>query len=219
MPEREENSTTVPSRDTRLFRQVYNLYTRYCDALYNRLYYSRRLKIIKGWNTSLEVLLAVGTSSVIGSWALWGDEAGGTAWTILAGTAALLAVVKPVLQLTKQVERYTRLFTGYGDAFFDLDLLVSEVQSSEDYPPEIDGRLRDIQQRLKELATEDDPIPSKELEAKLRGEVQRIRPKETFWWPKSAASEASHEQKKAEGTPEASRSDNEPHIARTRSVA
>jgi methyl-accepting chemotaxis protein len=171
------------SDSSAVYNSVRNLYDQYRTASLNRKYYGCRLQAIRGWNNFFEIAIAIGTSSVVGGWSLWHTGVGSTIWTILGGVTALLAIVKPFLQLSKQVERYTKLFIGYGDAFYDFELLVNEIGRIRRYNDEIDAAFRKTIDRLKQLAADDDPQPNHKLVKDCTGEVNREIPPDRLWWP------------------------------------
>lgn len=160
-----------------------DLYDAYRTALLNRKYYGCRLDSFRTRNKCFEALIAVGTSSAIGAWAIWREGLGPTAWAILAGLATLLAVIKPFLGLAQGVERYTKLFVAHGDSFFDLDLLVKEARRSRHYTKDMDAAFRKTVDRSRQLAPEDDPRPDERLLRQCFEEVKKEIPANQLWLP------------------------------------
>ena len=85
---------------------------------------------VRRLNTRLEVAIALGTSAAIASWAIWKTGSGEYAWLVISGLATLLAVIKPIINLPKQIERYSKLFVGHGDAQFDLERIAQQVKAT-----------------------------------------------------------------------------------------
>lgn len=179
----------------RLQSRLTDLYNEYGDAFINRLYYGDRLAKVKRWNLALEAAIAIGTSSAVGAWAIWRQDGGEAAWAVLAGIATVLAILKPILQLPKQIERYSRLFSGHGAACEDLESLVKTVRTARSYPKQVDDRRREIHERVKKLAEDDDPVFNRKLIAKVSREVLRDRPRSYFWWPQPTSGEVDHEKR------------------------
>ncbi len=169
------------SRETLLYRSVRDLYDNYRTAYMNRKYYGYRLATVKRWNTGAEIVIAIGASSAIGGLFL-GNKLE-VFWQVYGGLVALLAIAKPFLQFSKQVERYTKLFVGHGDTYYDLYLIVAEVNRKEAFNSSMQKSYRETLERLKQLAAEDDPLPSQRLVRRCFDEVNREIPVERLWWP------------------------------------
>lgn len=165
--------------------QLRQLYDMYRTAALNRKYYGHKLAISRRVNLWLELLLAVVASSAIGAWALWKYELGSTIWVLLSGTAAVVAVAKPLLQIPKQIEKYSKLFVGHTAVCLDLQRLVGDVQQSRRFPGPAQAVLRSALDRIKKMAPDDDPKPSRRLLSKYYAEVNREIPVDRLWFPKS----------------------------------
>lgn len=167
-----------------LYDCVKNVNNTYRTALMNRKYYGYRLSAVKTWNTAMEIVIAVGTSSAIGAWAIWrSTSVGANVWAILAGLATLFAVVKPCLKLSKRVEKYSELFVGHGDVYYDLKTITMELAGFRDYTDKIDEAFRRTIERIKQLAFKDDPKINEKLRRRSFEEVKREIPVESLWWP------------------------------------
>lgn len=168
--------------DAVLWWTVKDLQDAYRTELLNRLYYGHRLATVRRWNYALEVGLAVGTSSAIGAWTIWQGE-WNSVWATIAGAAALLAILKPILRLPTQIERYSKLFVEHGVLFYELGTLVRDVTIRRFVTPEIEGAYRRLQQRIRGLSVDDDPIVGKRLRDRCREEVLAEIPVESLWRP------------------------------------
>jgi hypothetical protein len=84
-------------------------------CLLNELYYGRRLNAYTRASFWLEIIIVIGSAtSGVSGWVLWDLYPGSkTLWGGIAGTATLLAAVKPVLHLEKKAQRYSKLFSAY----------------------------------------------------------------------------------------------------------
>src|ERR671920_372235 len=96
----------LTSDEEAIRRVVINIYDDYTNALAFNKYNAQRLATYRRWNLCLDIVVALGASSVVGSWAIWQSEAGAPFWAIVAGVAAALAILAPILQLPKSIEKY-----------------------------------------------------------------------------------------------------------------
>ena len=168
------------------YRTVHNLYDTYHKVAVNRKYYSYRLDALKQWNTAIEIVIAVGVSSSVGTLALWQAGIGKAAWGLLGGVISILAIVKPFLQLPKQVERYSRLFVGNNEATFELKKLVDEVQEHRGLPPEGEAKFAAALERLRQIEVDEDPLQNKRLMARFENEVNAEVSVKKLWLPRKA---------------------------------
>jgi len=167
-----------------LYDCVKDVNNTYRTALMNRKYYGYRLSVVKTRNTVMEIVIAVGTSSAVGAWAIWkSTSVGENVWVILAGLAALLAVVKPFLNLSKRVENYSELFVGHGDVYYDLKTITMELARVKDYTDKMDEAFWRAIERIKQLALKDDPKIDDKLRRRSFEEVKKEIPVESLWWP------------------------------------
>lgn len=160
------------------------LYDQYRTAMLNRIYYGTRLANFKRWNLAHEIAIAIGTSSALAAWAIWKTDTGGKVWAIITGLATILAILKPILQLSKQIERYSKLFAGHGDVLFDLEALIRKVRSTKEVTKEMENNFNQALSRIKTLAPQDYPKPSRELLNRCYAEVNKQVPANSLWIPK-----------------------------------
>ncbi len=166
-----------------LYRSVRNLYDTYRSTLLSKKYSGYRLNTIRQYNTAIEILIAVSASSSVGAMFLWQTDTGKMVWGTFSAIVAVLAIMKPILQLSKKVEGYSKLFTGYDDIYFELKKLVDDIQVVENYTDTIRTKFDAVMERLQQLKDED-PRPNKRLCSKLKKEVNNEVPIERLWWPK-----------------------------------
>ncbi len=79
-----------------LRNRLIQIYDEYRTALLNGKYYARRLALYRNLDLWSEIVAALGTSSAIGSWALWKTTFGANGWTLLAGAAVIVSLLKPI---------------------------------------------------------------------------------------------------------------------------
>lgn len=163
---------------------VKNVNNTYRTALMNRKYYGYRLSAVKTWNTRLEIVIAVGTSSAVGAMVIWeSTSVGANVWAILGGLAVLFAVVKPFLNLSKRVENYSELFVGHGDVYYDLKTITMELARVRDYTDKVHEAFERALERIKQLAPKDDPKINDKLRRRAFEEVKKEITVESLWWP------------------------------------
>ncbi|MBO0950882.1 hypothetical protein [Fibrella forsythiae] len=166
-----------------LKEQLRNLYSDYRDALNNKKYYGCRLVQFRQWSMALDLILAIGTSSAVGGWLIWRDSVGQYVWTGLTGVAAVIAVLKPILKLSDQIERYSKLYAGHSTVFYDLDRVIKMVREHKAFNTEMVTIRNNAIDRRKELDPIDDPNPSKSLETKCFQEVNVQISTNMLWFP------------------------------------
>jgi len=160
------------------------LYDQYRTAMLNRIYYGARLANFKRWNLAHEIAIAIGTSSALAAWAIWQTDTGVKVWAIITGLAAILSILKPILQISKQIERYSKLFAGHGDVLFDLEALIIKVRNTKEITKEIENIFKQSLSRIKTLAPQDDPKPIRKLLNQCYAEVNKQVPADSLWIPK-----------------------------------
>jgi hypothetical protein len=161
------------------------LYNTYRTSYMNKKYYGYRLNTVQKWTTVTEIIIAVGTSSSIGGLAFFQAGVLKDVWGLMSALVAIVAIIKPVLQLNKQVERYSRLFTGHSNLFYDLDLLVIEATQKKRFTPEMEASFQKATLRFKELAVDDDLDTNDRLLQRCFEETNEDLPAENLWLPAS----------------------------------
>lgn len=155
----------------------------YRTVAMNRKYYACRLASIKRLNLALEILIAVGTSGAVAAWTLWKTGPPAVAWKVLAAVATLLSVIKPFLNLGKEIERYSELVVGYAALLFDLDAVILEVRTSNRISDGAWQKFLTHRERTKQLGIKDDLRPKVRLHRRCYSEINHEIPARTLWWP------------------------------------
>jgi hypothetical protein len=157
------------------------LYDLYRTAWMNEKYFCYRLQYYRRLNRVGEVILALTASGTVGGWAIWTSGWGTLTWKVLGCISTALAVLKPVLGLSKQIELYSKVYTGYSNLFFDLKSLVNDVQSTHSITSESRKTAKLAQDRYKSLAVQIDVPPKKKLLKKCMDEVNQQIPTGDLW--------------------------------------
>lgn len=173
-----------PLTTDQLRRRLIQVYNAYRTALLNRKYYGHQLTKYRKFNIIFEWVIAAGaTGSGVSGFALWETEPGKIIWSVVAGTAIVLATLKPMLNLGKSIERYTTLFTGHGKIYRNLESLVADVAFEQQLTKEMDKRFVEARVGFEDLDQHDDPKPNRKLLQKFQEEVNRQIPAQSLWLP------------------------------------
>lgn len=117
-----------------LAHPVWNVYDTYRETRLWVIYYSERLNWFKKINSSIEIILAITTSSsaVAVLW-FWNTPIGQDLWKYVVIVSAILAVIKPVIKLTERVQQYEEVLSGYRGLENDLKIIVIQINQSKKY--------------------------------------------------------------------------------------
>jgi hypothetical protein len=164
---------------------VWSVYDRLRTARLNVKYYCARLarfEAISFW-LDLTLLATAPTSAVAGLW-FWDTDWGRPVWKLLAVIAALTAVVKPLLNLTKRIKDYETLVSGYRVLEFDLMQVKIGIEQKRKYDNALQADFKRAQDRERSLIAKI-PESKEHLKVKVacRNEVDRELPSEAFFVP------------------------------------
>jgi hypothetical protein len=160
-----------------------SLYNDWRTAELNKKYYACRLTQYRHANLIMELLIAVGTSGAIAAWQVWRVSVGQIAWSAIAAAVALLTITKPLLQLPKQIERYSRLYGGYSVIAYDYEQVAGALNRNYSLNQSEVSMLEALSDKARDLVPDDDPVPRVRLRRRCYEEVNREIPIETLWWP------------------------------------
>lgn len=169
----------------RLVADLGEIYDMYRTAALNKAYYGEMLTRYQRRNTWLEIAIAVGaTSSGLSGLAIlnnWQD--GKLAWGVITAVSGILAVAKPILQINKQVERYSKLFTGHLENYLALRSLVNKIRRRQKLTAEMIQEFEIAEQRFIDLSRGDDPNTVKKIHQRCEDSVRIMLPEDIFWFP------------------------------------
>ncbi|HEY0323796.1 MAG TPA: hypothetical protein VGC66_22780 [Pyrinomonadaceae bacterium] len=158
------------------------IYDDYRTALLNQLYYACRLARYKRYNLLYEIILALGTSGTIAAWYAWRTDTGKIAWAFYAGVVAILTVIKPIVNLPREIERFSKQNAGYRDVYYDLNQLIDDIELNL----YINGKMLDLygatKKRSRELAPDDDPQSKEKLLRKIQFDVNKSKSSYIDWY-------------------------------------
>jgi hypothetical protein len=156
----------------------------------NCKYNAERLRRYRAFDATAEIVVALGTSTAIGSWAVWKTSFGNNGWTVLAAVAVVFSIVKPILQLAKSIEKYGRLYSGYSSLSVSFRFLTDEIRLKRSIDESLLKTINGLFEQIRELAKDDDPAPSRRLLERLYAEVNNEFPPASLWMPRPAMEQA-----------------------------
>jgi hypothetical protein len=171
---------------------VWDVYDQYRTARLNVKYYQVQLNSLKGWNSTIEIILAISASSSIAGLWFWEGFYGGYLWKIIGSIAAVLAVLKPILKLPDKISRKEEILIGYKALHHDLETISILVRQNQIYDGDLKKQFLDALDRKGALIQKDnDTKLNKKLRDKLQVEVKNELPTNHFYIPRSDISDRS----------------------------
>jgi hypothetical protein len=164
---------------------AWSVYDKLRTARLNVKYYARRLQTTERINFLIEfTLVATAPSSAIAGLWFWNTEAGKTAWQCLGVIAAIAAVSKPLLGLTKRIKDYEAVLSGYRTLEYDLREIQSLIEQKRKYDLPLQAEFRKSLQREKALiARTPETRENKRAKRACEEEVLRELPASSFFVP------------------------------------
>jgi hypothetical protein len=169
--------------------QLKIIHREFRTAALNKKYYGYKLDCYQHANTWLEILIAIGatTGTGIAGFAIWKSGAGTTAWAIISGLSIVLAAVKPIIALPKQIERYSKLASSYSTIFEAYRGMEQDFEATGLTTENVDA-FKKLRAQVVELSADDDRNPSRKLIKRFEDEVNREIPTSSLWMPTLSAS-------------------------------
>lgn len=169
--------------DTSLTDWLVLAYDQLRTARLNLKYYGRRLVFVRRVMLAMNIAIALGTSAVVASWAIWDVQP--AVWASFASFAAVLSLARPFLQLEEKVESYATLFSSYRTIDLELQAAIHGVRQSRQVNRSARSRLEEAIMRQAAL-TDEDAHPSRRALRKAEDEVNEELPPESLWMPTAA---------------------------------
>lgn len=164
---------------------VWTVYDKLRSARLNVKYYECRLQFTERLNFSIEVLLlaTAPSSAVAGLW-FWNTEYGKYVWQYMGILAAIAAVTKPLLGLTKRIKDYESILSGYRTLEYDLMEIKTTIEQKRKYDQGLQAELKKAIHREKALiAKNPETRDSKRVKRMCEDEVRRQLPPGSFFIP------------------------------------
>jgi hypothetical protein len=173
----------MTSVDPKIIGQLKNIHREFRTALLNKKYYACRLHWYRTVNRYFEILIAVGTTGTgVAGFAIWKSGAGIVAWGIISGASIVLSTLKPIIDLPKQIERYSKLSGAYSKIFESFRVMEQEFDEGGLTAEHIE-KFKQLRNQLVDLATDDDQKVDVSLVKRLEDEVNREIPVTSLWMP------------------------------------
>lgn len=171
-------------------KEFYDDFRNSCMA---KKYYGNRLSLYKRISLTAEIILAVGASTSFATLKLLADQPlAGDILPFVSGAAALLAIAKPLIGWDKDIERYSKLTSGYIEITEQMKRIVARIRREQAVSTETRQRIGNLQSVIDRLVTLDDPSPRRQHLIKLQEEVVQEFPATTFWWPVNDLARSEH---------------------------
>ena len=157
-------------------------------ARLSELYYGEQVDALGRSNFLAELLVLIAASgSGIAGWAVWQGQIGGTAWAMISGLAALLAVAKPLLAFDRKIRDGARQQQLYRTILGGLENLAFDIEQAGGITPEHRRRFQRAHEQLRQAETNDVAAPRLKTRERLMLMVNREMPPESLWMPEHAA--------------------------------
>ncbi len=172
---------------TRENHPVWTVYDKFRTARLNVKYYGRRLNALERLNLGMEFfLLATAPSFAIAGLGFWDTEYGKIVWAGMGVAAAIAAVLKPLLNLTKRIKDYESVLTGYRTLEYDLMELKILIEQKGRYDQAMQTEFKKALQREKTLVVKNpESRESQKIKQICEAEVRRELPPNSFFIPEN----------------------------------
>lgn len=149
----------------------------------NVKYYGCRLVSLQRRNRAMEIIIAVGTSGTVAALSLWNYPNGKTILGILAGAAAILSLAKPIIDLSSEIARCSKMWAAYNGLEATFERITRDMRINNDIRPEIASAIGTALDTYASLANNEDPNPDRKLLQRAKDEAAAELPKKHLWWP------------------------------------
>ncbi|EWY35844.1 hypothetical protein N825_34085 [Skermanella stibiiresistens SB22] len=105
-------------------------------------------------------------------------------WSVLSAVSVLFAIAKPILKLTDDIERYSKLYGEHTTTYMALKTIEEDMKRRHVLAQEHIDQFMAVRARAAELARLDDIQPLKKLILQLQQDVITEIPVESLWMPK-----------------------------------
>lgn len=174
----------MDSHQRNLQHPVWDIYDEYRTARLNVKINEYRLAIYKRWNFGIEFILALTASSSVASFWFWQSPTGQVAWKYLFVLTAILAVMKPMLNLSGKIQKFSEILTNFKSLEHDFHKLTILINQQQRYDPEFKDQfyyLLDQKRFINQKTDEGSIRKSKKLE--FEDQVANELPATIFYIP------------------------------------
>jgi len=144
---------------------VWNLYDELRTARLNVRYYETKLSSVRRNNIIIEFVLALSVSSGIAGLWLWQNAVGGFIWKGLVTLAAFLAVLKPLIKLSDEIQHKSEILTSWRLLDDGLRNLMLQIKERSNYDEELLNRFHAMMETKTTIIQRE---PLERIDEKLR---------------------------------------------------
>jgi hypothetical protein len=163
---------------------VWDVYDLHRTVRLNIKYFSFKLTRLKKINFWMEFILALTASSAIVTFKLWKTDTGSLLWQILSATSALLAILKPLLNITEKIRKIEGITTSFRILDIDLKEIEISIRQRNNFDTDAAKQFSILFKRLKELTEKHiDGTENLKLKRKFQAEVIKELPASSFFIP------------------------------------
>jgi hypothetical protein len=177
-------SSRLDASEARQLNPVWTVYNELRTARLNVKYLQHQIRALKRANLGYEIFLALAMSSAVAGFSFWQLDIGKATWAGIGWTAAVLAVLKPILKLPETFQRKQELLASYMILDHDLNTIRIEIQFRQKYDETLKRQFTRALQRKAELVQKDTASSVNErLRQCCYEEVLKELPTNSFYIP------------------------------------
>jgi len=165
--------------------QVIRLYDAYRNCLVKSKYYGNELKKYKRYSITMDIVIALATSSAFTSQAILKTPIGLNFVSLLLLISAVIAVIRPILKIGEAIDVYSKLYYAYTELFYRIESLTDDIRRENQVTQVHQRKAIDIFERYRDLELQNDPGESVKRMGKYQDEVDKAIPADTLWLPPS----------------------------------
>jgi len=165
------------------FQRASEINDLYRTSAANRCYYAKILRRYRRWATASDAVVAIGSSTAIAAWTFLNNNTGQIVWQGIGGMAAVVGVLRPILKVSEEAQRYGELVTGYTAVVLELESIAHRIRTERRVTPEAWSQFKSADDRMRKIRIQEDPVKNQRLFTLCTDEVKRDIPMEVLWWP------------------------------------
>jgi len=172
------------SQQRNLQHPVWDIYDEYRTARLNVKINEYQLASFKRYNFWIEFILALTASSSVASFWFWQSVTGQIVWKFFSVLTAILAVLKPMLNLSGKIQKYSEILTDFKSLEHDFHKLTILINQQQRYDAEFKDQfyyLLDQKRFINQKTNEGTIKKSKKLE--FENQVINELPPTIFYIP------------------------------------
>ena len=163
--------------------QVIRIYDLYRNCLVKSKYYGHRLKVFRGWNTTMDIFIALAASSAFTGHAIMKTPAGLNIVSSLLLVSAVIAVMRPIIRIGESIALYSKLYYAYTELFYRTESLKDDIRRDDALTKIHQQKASEISERYRDLELQADPAEDMKKMGKYQDEVDKTIPADGLWLP------------------------------------